>query len=150
MDTKITLAFANDHAGYPLKMKLLEFCKAEGLNYEDFGCHSEESVDYPDFAHPMARAIEQKRFTFGISICGSGNGINMVANKYPSLRSALCWNAEIARLARAHNDANICALPGRFVETEEGIEILKAFLETPFEGGRHQRRIDKIPVSQTQ
>jgi ribose 5-phosphate isomerase B len=112
---------------------------------QDFGCYSEESIDYPDFAHPVAEAVAVNPQSIGVLICGSGNGINMTANKHSGIRSALCWKKEIAVLARQHNNANILALPARFLTNEEGIEILTAFLETHFEGGRHQNRIDKIP-----
>ena len=112
----------------------------------DFGTYSEESCDYPDFAHKLAEAIENKDCEIGIAICGSGNGINMTVNKHQLIRSALCWNPEISRLARLHNDANICALPARFVSFEEAKEIVDVFLGTEFEGGRHIIRINKIPV----
>lgn len=115
-------------------------------NYEvsDFGCNSVESVDYPDYGHPLAKAVSSGEFEMGISICGSGNGMNMVVNKHPGIRSALCWNEEISRLARAHNDANICALPGRFISESEAYSIIRTFLNTEFEGGRHERRVEKI------
>ena len=112
---------------------------------QDFGCYTEESIDYPDFAHPVAIAVSKNPEALGVLICGSGNGINMTANKHSGIRSALCWKKEIAVLARQHNNANILALPARFLTNDEGIEILTAFLETHFEGGRHQNRIDKIP-----
>jgi len=112
----------------------------------DIGCFSEDSVDYPDYAHPLAVAVENGEYDYGITICGSGNGISMACNKHASIRSAVCWNNEISRLARSHNDANICALPGRFLTEAEAIQIVKVFLTTSFEGGRHKRRIDKIPI----
>jgi ribose 5-phosphate isomerase B len=149
MSTDIEIAIACDHAGYRLKEQLLDYFKEQGIKYTDFGAHSQESVDYPDFAHPMAWAIEQNRFTKGISLCGSGNGINMVANKYPSVRSALCWSGAIAALARAHNNANVCALPARFLNFDEARHIVQTFLKTPFDGGRHERRIRKIPCIKT-
>jgi ribose 5-phosphate isomerase B len=118
----------------------------EGYKIQDFGCDSADSCDYPDYAHPMAEAVASGRCDMGISLCGSGNGINMVVNKYPEIRSALCWNREISSLARRHNDANICALPARFLVPSEAIAIVKIFLETDFEAGRHLTRIKKIPV----
>ena len=110
----------------------------------DFGTHSSESVDYADYAHPLAEAVENKQCDLGITICGSGNGITMTVNKHQGIRAALCWTSEISRLARAHNNANICSLPGRFVSVEEAKNIVDVFLSTPFEGGRHEQRIQKI------
>jgi ribose 5-phosphate isomerase B len=140
------IAIVSDHAGYYLKEKLLSYLIKEKYEVKDFGCSSEEAVDYPDFGHPLANAVSSGEYELGISICGTGNGINMVVNKHPGIRSALCWNEEISRLARAHNDANICALPGRFISESEAYLIVKAFLSTEFEGGRHQRRIEKISL----
>ncbi len=144
MERKIALA--SDHAGYRLKEKIKRYLIDNGYNVKDFGCFSEESTDYPDFAHPAARAVESGEYEIGFTVCGSGNGINMTANKYQGIRSALCWNEEISRLARAHNDANICALPGRFINEAEALLIVNTFLKTGFEGGRHKRRIEKIPL----
>jgi len=141
---KKKIAIASDHAGYLLKEKLLKHLINDGYEVKDFGCFSEESVDYPDFGHPLATSVSSGEFESAISICGTGNGINMTVNKHPGIRSALCWNEEISRLARAHNDANICALPGRFISESEAYLIVKTFLNTDFEGGRHKRRIDKI------
>jgi ribose 5-phosphate isomerase B len=141
------IGLASDHAGFRLKEELKAWLTKKGYDTEDFGCFSVESCDYPDFGHPLAWAVADGRCMVGISICGTGNGINMVVNKYPEIRSAICWNREIAALARAHNDANICALPGRFLTAIEAREIVGIFLETGFDGGRHQRRINKIPVS---
>lgn len=138
------VAIAADHGGFELK----EFLKNEFgniINFKDFGTNSSDSVDYPDFAHPLAEAVEKNEFEFGILICGSGNGINMAANKHKGIRSALCWNAEIAELARLHNDANILALPGRFIDFQEAKKAVQIFLSTEFEGGRHSNRINKIP-----
>jgi ribose 5-phosphate isomerase B len=140
------IAIVSDHAGYYLKEKLLTYLIKEKYEVKDFGCSSEEAVDYPDFGHPLANAVASGEYESGISICGTGNGINMVVNKHPGIRSALCWNEEISRLARAHNDANICALPGRFISESEAYLIVRAFLTTEFEGGRHQRRIEKISL----
>jgi len=143
---KKKIAIVSDHAGYYLKEKLLAFLIKEKYDVKDFGCPTPEIVDYPDFGHPMANAVSKGEFELGISICGTGNGINMTVNKHPGIRSALCWNEEIGRLARAHNDANICALPGRFINEAEACLIVRTFVETSFEGGRHKRRIDKIPL----
>ena len=140
------IAIANDHAGYELKLQLAEWLKSKGYETEDFGTHSTESADYPDFAHPMAESVENKSNDLGISICGSGNGINMTSNKHQGIRAALCWNAEISKLARLHNDANICSLPARFVSLAEAKEIVENFLSVEFEGGRHITRINKIPL----
>jgi ribose 5-phosphate isomerase B len=133
-----------DHAGFNLKGKIIQFLDSKGYQVQDFGCFSEESIDYPDFAHPLADMVEKNTGMLGILICGSGNGINMTANKHKGIRSALCWNTEIAVLARQHNDANIVAIPARFISDQEALEIVETFLGTAFEGGRHQRRIDKI------
>lgn len=140
------IIIASDHAGFRLKEKIFKWLTNNRYEVKDIGCFSEESVDYPDYAHVVANAVEAGDYSFGITVCGSGNGINMAANKHQGIRSALCWNEEISRLARAHNDANICALPGRFISEPEAIVIVKTFLNTPFEGGRHKRRIDKIPL----
>ena len=140
------IIIASDHAGFRLKEKLVRWLLANRYEVKDIGCFSEDSVDYPDFAHPLAKAVEKGEFEYGISICGSGNGISMTSNKHQNIRSAVCWNEEISKLARAHNDANICSLPGRFLNEAEAVLILKTFLNTPFEGGRHKRRIDKIPI----
>ena len=141
------IGIANDHAGFELKQKLVEYIKAKGIECEDFGSYSSEPADYPEFAHGLAFAVEKKEVDLGISICGTGNGINITANKHQGIRSALCWNKEISRLARLHNDANILALPGRFITTEEAYEIVDSFLNTSFEGGRHLQRINKMPLS---
>ena len=143
---KPTLAIACDHAGYETKENIVAWLKESGFTIKDFGPYSAESCDYPDFAHPMASAVENKEFDLGISLCGSGNGINMVANKHQGIRSALCWIPELASLAKQHNNANVCAMPARFITFEEAKEIINAFLSAEFEGGRHQRRIDKIPT----
>ena len=120
---------------------------AKGWPYKDFGTNSCESVDYPDFAHPLALAVEAGECYPGIAICGSGNGINMTLNKHQGIRAALCWIPEIAHLARLHNDANILVMPGRFITNEEAVQIMEQFFSTEFEGGRHIRRINKIPIS---
>ncbi|MCB8995490.1 MAG: ribose 5-phosphate isomerase B [Bacteroidales bacterium] len=143
---KEKIAIAADHAGYELKQMIISHLQGRNFDIKDFGTNSPQAVDYADYAHPLANAIESGEFPRGISICGSGNGINMTVNKHPGIRSALCWNVEIARLARFHNDANICALPARFITREEAFEIIDMFLSTGFEGGRHQQRISKIPI----
>jgi ribose 5-phosphate isomerase B len=143
---KKTIAIASDHAGYQMKLAIIKFLEEQGYSPKDFGTNSIESVNYPDFGHPLALAVEQGNFNLGISLCGSGNGINMVTNKHQGIRGALCWNKEIARLARCHNDANICSLPARFIDLETAKEIVDTFLHTPYEGGRHQKRIENIPV----
>lgn len=140
------IAITSDHAGYLLKEKVLAWLIREKYDVKDFGCSSEESVDYPDFGHPLANAVSAGEINLGISICGTGNGINMVVNKHPGIRSALCWNEEISKLARAHNDANILALPGWFISESEALLIVRTFLTTSFEGGRHARRIGKISL----
>jgi ribose 5-phosphate isomerase B len=140
------IAIVSDHSGYFLKEKILKFLIKEKQDVKDLGCFSEETVDYPDFGHPLANAVSAGDYDLGISICGTGNGINMVVNKHPGIRSALCWNEEISRLARAHNDANICALPGRFISETEAYLIVKTFINTSFEGGRHKPRVDKISL----
>ena len=140
------IIIASDHAGFRLKEKVVRWLITSRYEVKDLGCFSEDSVDYPDYAHPLADAVEKGDYDYVITICGSGNGINMACNKHQKIRSAVCWNEDISRLARSHNDANICALPGRFISEAEAIVIVKTFLTTPFEGGRHKRRIDKIPI----
>ncbi len=133
-----------DHAGFRLKERIKEHLINKGYEVEDFGCFSEDSIDYPDFGHPVASKVESNKGMLGVLICGSGNGINMTANKHAGVRSALCWKKELAELSRQHNDANIIALPARFISEEEGIEMVDVFLSTEFEGGRHANRVNKI------
>ena len=140
------IAICSDHAGYELKSIIEGYLEANNKEFEDFGTSSADSCDYPDFAHPCAVAVESGRCYPGIARCGSGNGIAMTLNKHQGIRAALCWNTELAELARKHNDANVLVLPARFIAPEVALAIVDAFLDTPFEGGRHQRRIDKIPV----
>lgn len=142
----IPVALCSDHAGYATKQAIIAHLKENNIDYKDFGTYNEDSCDYPDFAHPCAIAVENGECYPGIAVCGSGEGINITLNKHQGIRSALCWQPELARLARQHNDANVLALPGRFVSDDEAIEMVKTFLSTPFEGGRHQKRVDKIPV----
>ncbi len=141
------IGIACDHAGYKTKLAIKEHLEKKGHQVIDFGAHTEASVDYPDFAHLLADAVENGMVEYGISLCGSGNGINMTVNKHQGIRAGLCWNTEIARLARFHNDANICSLPARFISISEALEIVDVFLSTGFEGGRHVRRIQKIPLT---
>jgi ribose 5-phosphate isomerase B len=145
---KRTLAIASDHAGYQMKLSIIEYLEEKGYEVMDFGTNSPEAVNYPDFGHPLAEAVESGRFDTGISLCGSGNGINMVTNKHQGIRGALCWNEEISIMARSHNDANICSLPARYIDLETAREIVDAFLETAYEGGRHDIRISHIPIKE--
>ncbi len=140
------VAICSDHAGFELKSILEGYLEANNIQYEDFGTYSSESCDYPDFAHPCAEAVESGRCYPGIAMCGTGNGIAMTLNKHQGIRAALCWNTDLARLARQHNDANVLVMPARFINPVEAINILEVFLNTAFEGGRHERRIEKIPV----
>lgn len=142
--SKKIIPIGADHAGFQLKEVLKSYLTEKGYEMEDFGCYSEESIDYPDFGHPVAFMVEENPGMLGILICGSGNGINMTANKHQGIRSALCWKKEIAELARLHNNANIIALPARFISESEAKEMVDVFLTTVFEGGRHQGRVDKI------
>ena len=142
----LPVALCCDHAGLQTKLAVIEYLKSENIAFKDFGTYSEDSCDYPDFAHPCAQAVESGEGYPGIAVCGSGEGISMTLNKHQGIRCALCWIPEVAHLAREHNDANIIALPGRFVSNEEAITMVKTFLTTDFAGCRHQRRIDKIPV----
>ncbi len=144
METKV-IGIASDHAGFELKQRIMDWLDSNGYIYKDFGAYSTESVDYPDFGHPLALAVENGDCYPGIALCGTGNGINIVLNKHQGVRAVLCWTPEIARLCRAHNDANILTLPARFLTEQEVLEIVSTFLETPFEGGRHALRIQKIP-----
>lgn len=138
------IAIGSDHAGFEYKSEIIKYLKKEGYEVQDFGTESSDSVDYPDFAHPVSISVEQKKNTQGILICGSANGVAMSANKHQNIRAALCWQPEVASLARQHNDANIVCLPARFVAIEEAIKIVDIFLNTEFEGGRHGKRVDKI------
>jgi ribose 5-phosphate isomerase B len=140
------IGLASDHAGFKMKDEIIVFLNANGYETVDFGTYSEETTDYPDYAHPLSFAIENNEVQVGISFCGSGNGINMAANKHKGIRSAICWNREISKLARMHNDANICAIPARYVSVHDAKEIIFDFLNTAFDGGRHLKRINKIPI----
>ena len=141
------ISIGNDHAGTAYKFAVIDFLKSRNIEFENHGTDSEESVDYPDFVHPVARDVEEKKSDLGIIICGSGNGANMTANKHQAVRSALCWTKEIAALAREHNDANILSIPARFTSKEQAVEMVEVFLDTKFAGGRHSRRVEKIASS---
>jgi ribose 5-phosphate isomerase B len=140
------VAIGSDHAGFPLKAEMVIYLQERGVVVEDCGTRDASSVDYPDFGHAVAQAVESGQAELGIVICGSGNGINMAANKHAGIRSALCWIPEIAALARQHNDANVLAMPGRYLTIAEGKAIVDTFLSHEFEGGRHARRVDKISL----
>jgi len=143
---ELRIALASDHAGYNLKQTVGLFLKEKGAIIHDFGCPSAESCDYPDFAHPLAAAVEKGEFDFGIAICSTGNGITMTCNHHQGIRAALCWDTPLADLARRHNNANILGLPANFISQDLAIEIINTFFSTDFEGGRHERRTNKIPV----
>lgn len=138
------IGLASDHAGFEIKKYIVDLFESEGIRYTDFGTYDTESVDYPDFGHKLGTAIENGECDFGVAVCGTGNGINMALNRHKGVRSALCWNTEVARLVRAHNNANVLTMPGRMITQKEAYDMVKIFFNTSFEGGRHQRRIDKI------
>ena len=143
-EENIKIAFGCDHAGFDAKEEIMEMLRESSLTVYDYGTDSSDSVDYPDFVHPVARAVDENKVTFGILCCGSGNGVAMTANKYKNVRAALCWRNDIAELARNHNNANIICLPVRFIETGQAAEMVNHFLKAEFEGGRHARRVNKI------
>jgi ribose 5-phosphate isomerase B len=138
------IAIGSDHAGYDYKEELISFLEARDLAFYDYGTHSKDSADYPDFAHPVADAVEKGEAAFGILLCGSANGVAITANKHKGVRAAICWGEELAKLAREHNDANIICIPARFVREGDAEKMVQLFMDTPFEGGRHQRRVEKI------
>jgi ribose 5-phosphate isomerase B len=140
----LSIGIASDHAGFELKSEIIQFLENQGSMVYDYGTHSAQSVDYPDYAHPLANAVESGVCEFGIAICGTGNGINMSVNHHRDIRGALCWQPEIARLVRQHNNANILSLPARFILKDTALEIVTVFFTTDFEGGRHQKRVEKI------
>ena len=142
---RMKIAIGNDHAGTGYKLAIVGLLKSKDIEVENFGTDSSESVDYADFIHPVAKAVEEGRAEMGIIICGSGNGASMTANKHQKIRAALCWTKEITVLAREHNDANILSLPARYIALPQALEMVEVFLNTPFAGGRHERRIEKIP-----
>ena len=140
----MTISIGCDHAGFPYKDSIIRFLKKQGFEVLDFGTYSLQSVDYPDFVHPTAAAVESGQANFGIVLCGSGNGVAITANKHQGIRAALCWKLELAALARQHNNANMLALPVRFISKKLALAMVKTFLESPFEGGRHEARVEKI------
>ena len=140
------IGIASDHAGYEMKEFLIGYLGSRGYEVLDLGTDSPESVDYPDYAHPLARAIESGELTEGVALCGSGEGMTITLNKHQGIRAGLAWIPEIARLIRQHNNANVIVLPARFITNDEAVALLEAYFESEFEGGRHQRRIDKIPA----
>lgn len=140
------ISIGNDHAGTDYKFEIVKYLKSQGILVTNYGTDSLESTDYPDFIHPVAEDVKNKKVDFGIIICGSGNGANMTANKHKGVRSALCWTKEIVALAREHNNANILSIPARYISLPQAIEMVKTFLETKFEGGRHERRVEKIDI----
>ena len=143
-DLSKPVAIGSDHAGFDIKEDLISFIESKGLSYKDFGTYNKDSVDYPDFAHPVANAVESGNYAFGILVCGTANGVAITANKHPNIRAAICWGEEIAQLVREHNDANIICIPGRFVREGDADKLLNIFMTTAFEGGRHQLRVEKI------
>lgn len=140
------VAIGNDHAGTEYKFAIVKHLESKGITVSNYGTDSKDSVDYPDFVHPVADDVENNKVDYGILICGSGNGVSMTANKHQGVRAALCWNKEITALARQHNNANILSIPARYTAMQQVLEMVDTFLETPFEGGRHQTRVDKIPL----
>lgn len=146
LNPNLPVGICSDHAGFELKSIIEGYFEANGIKFEDFGTDSADSCDYADYAHPCAAAVEEGKCYPAVAMCGSGNGIGMTLNKHQGIRAALCWTPELARLARAHNDANVLVLPARFIEPEVALEILDVFFSTPFDGGRHERRINKIPL----
>ena len=142
----MTIAIGNDHAGTSYKFEIIKALESKGIEVLNFGTDSNDSMDYPDAIHPVANAVESKKATTGIIICGSGNGAQMTANKHQNIRAALCWNNELVSLSRLHNDANILSIPARFVSLQQALGFVDIFLNTTFEGGRHQNRVEKIPT----
>ena len=140
----LPVAIGCDHAGFELKESIISFLDGKGLAYKDFGTYSTDSVDYPDFAHPVAKEVESQQASFGILICGSANGVAMTANKHQGIRAAICWGEELAELARKHNNANIICIPGRFVREKDAEKMLDIFINSEFEGGRHENRVNKM------
>lgn len=143
-DLSKPIAIGSDHAGYDYKEDLISFLEGKGFPFTDFGTHTKDSVDYADFAHPVASAVEKGEASFGILICGSANGVAITANKHQGIRAAICWGEELAQLARGHNDANIICIPARFVREGDAEKMVSIFMTTDFEGGRHARRVEKI------
>jgi len=142
----MNISIGNDHAGTDYKFKIVDYLKSKNIEVTNYGTNADSSVDYPDFVHPVAKDVESKKSTYGILICGTANGVAMTANKYSSIRAGICWTNEIVSLIRQHNNANILCIPARFTEIEEVLEMIDTFLNTEFEGGRHQNRINKIQI----
>lgn len=143
----MTISIGNDHAGTDYKFAIVKYLELKGYTVINHGTDSVDSVDYADFVHPVAEDVESKKSDYGILICGSANGVAMTANKHQKIRAGLCWNKEITQLTRSHNNANVLCIPARFTAIHQAVEMVEVFLNTPFEGGRHQKRIDKIPLS---
>ena len=143
----MTISIGNDHAGTDYKFAIKDFLEAKGFTVNNYGTDANDSVDYPDFVHPVAQDVENKKVDFGILICGSANGVAMTANKYQSVRAGLCWTKEIVELIRQHNNANVLCIPARYTSVPQALQMVQTFLDTEFEGGRHQNRVDKIPLS---
>jgi ribose 5-phosphate isomerase B len=146
-DLSKPIAIGSDHAGYDYKEDLISFLEAKNLAFTDYGTHSKDSVDYPDFAHPVSAAVENKEAAFGILVCGSANGVAITANKHQGIRAAVCWGEELAKLSREHNNANVICIPARFVREGDAEKMVNLFMHTEFEGGRHAKRVDKIACS---
>ena len=146
-DLSKPIAIGSDHAGFELKEDIISFLEGKGLSFKDFGTHSTESTDYPDYAHPVAAAVDKGDAAFGILICGSANGVAITANKHQGVRAAICWGPELAKLARQHNDANIICIPARFIREGDADLMVALFMQPPFDGGRHEKRVNKIPCS---
>ncbi|WP_323787477.1 ribose 5-phosphate isomerase B [Psychroserpens sp.] len=142
----MTISIGNDHAGTEYKQAIKAHLEAKGITVNNYGTNTNDSVDYPDYVHPVAEDVAHKKVDFGILICGSANGVAMTANKHQKIRAGICWSKEITELTRQHNNANICCIPARFTAVQQAIQIVDTFLNTEFEGGRHQNRVDKIPV----
>lgn len=140
----LPVAIGSDHAGFEYKEEVISFLESKGLQVKDYGTHSKDSVDYPDYAHPVSTAVEREQAAFGILICGSANGVAITANKHQGIRAAICWGEELARLARSHNNANVLCIPARFVDVPVATQMVEVFIDTPFEGGRHQDRVRKM------
>ncbi|MCK7558225.1 ribose 5-phosphate isomerase B [Chitinophaga sedimenti] len=143
-DLALPVAIGSDHAGYEYKEEIISYLEGKGIQIKDFGTNSPDSVDYPDYAHPLSVAVENGEVAFGIPVCGSGNGVAITANKHRGVRAAICWGEELARLARGHNNANVLSVPARFVSTDVAKQMVETFMATPFEGGRHANRVNKI------
>jgi ribose 5-phosphate isomerase B len=145
-DLTMPVAIGSDHAGYAYKVEIVQWLNKKGMQVIDMGVYEDKSVDYPDYAHPVADSVEKKEASFGILLCGTGNGVCMTANKHQGIRAAMCWDSDVAKLVRLHNDANIICLPARFIALAQAISLIETFMETAFEGGRHERRVGKMAI----